>query len=269
MTKAFFQLLLTKDSLPYLGTVTPYKGIRIYLRPLMGMPGSSEYLQELMQRICGDFLTEGFLLLNHDDMFVGGNDVTSLLTNWFRLLLRLRENNITLSASKTYICPKRVTLLGWDWCQGTLSPNTHSISALASVSPRKTCTVMRSFIGSFKAVSRCIPRYASLVSPLEDAIKCLQGSQDITWSEELISSFNIAKSALKSPQTITIPKPSDQLVITVDASPLNKGLGATLFSQRDGKRCISGFFSFKLKAPQLNNWFPCEHEGRALAIAEV
>ena len=260
-------MLLSKESLPYLGTVTPYKGIRIYLRPPMGMPGSSEYLQELLQRVCGDFLTEGFLLINHDDMFIGSNDIESLLSCWLRLLLRLRENNISLSPSKTYICPKRVTILGWDWSEGTLSPNTHSISALASVSPPKTCTSMRSFIGSYKAISRCIPRYASLVSPLEDAIKGLKGNQPITWSAELMEHFDKAQTALKSPKTITIPRPTDQLVLTVDASPLNKGLGATLFAQREGKRLVSGFFSFKLKAHQLNNWFPCEHEGLAIASA--
>ena len=44
LKKSFFQMLLTKKSLPYMGTVTPFKGIRIYLHPPMGMPGSSEYL---------------------------------------------------------------------------------------------------------------------------------------------------------------------------------------------------------------------------------
>ena len=267
LTKAFFQMQLSDESLPYLGTVTPFKGLRIYLRPPMGMPGSSEYLQELLQRICGDFLQEGFLLLNHDDMFVGGDTSEALLISWYRLLLRLRENNITLSPSKTYICPKKVTILGWDWCEGTLSPNTHSISALATVSPPKTCTAMRSFIGSFKAISKCIPRYASLVSPLEDAIKGLKGNQLIIWSPDLSENFAKAQTALKSPRTITIPRTSDQLVLTVDASPLNKGLGATLFSLRGDQRMVSGFFSFKLKTHQLNNWYPCEHEALAIAAS--
>ena len=267
LTKAFFQMQLSDESLPYLGTVTPFKGLRIYLRPPMGMPGSSEYLQELLQRICGDFLQEGWLLLNHDDMFLGGNTFEEILSNWYRLLLRLRENNITISPSKTFICPRKVTVLGWDWSAGTLSANTHSISALGTVSPPKTCTAMRSFIGSFKAISRCIPRYASLVSPLEDAIKGLKGSQDITWHPDLSLCFTKAQSALKSPKTITIPRTTDQLVLTVDASPLNKGLGSTLFSQRGDKRYVSGFFSFKLKSHQLNNWYPCEHEALAIAAS--
>ena len=42
-------------------------------------------------------------------------------------------------------------------------------------------------------LSRCIPKYASLVSPLEDAIKGLSGSQLITWSPDLLEFFNKAQ----------------------------------------------------------------------------
>ena len=125
--------------------------------------------------------------------------------------------------------------------EGTLSPNTHRISALASVAPPKTCTAMRSFIGGFKAISRCIPKYACLLSPLEDATKGLQENHLITWSSELTEDFNTAQTALKSTKIITIPKPTHQLVLTVDTSALNEGLGATLFSQRGDKRLLSGF----------------------------
>ena len=123
---------------------------------------------------------------------------------------------------------------------------------------------MRSFIGAFKAVSRCIPGYATLVSPLEDAIKGLQGSQTINCSQDLHQVFRKAQEALKFPRTLTIPRPSDRLLMTVDASPKNKGLGATLFIIRDGERMVAEFFSFKLKEYQLS-WLPCEYE--ALAIA--
>ena len=43
LTKSFFQIPVAKSSIPYLGTVTPFKGLRVYLRAAMGMPGSSEY----------------------------------------------------------------------------------------------------------------------------------------------------------------------------------------------------------------------------------
>ena len=57
----------------YLATASPFKGLRVYTRSAMGMPGSSEYLQEFMLRVMGDFLLEGFVILFADDIFVCGN----------------------------------------------------------------------------------------------------------------------------------------------------------------------------------------------------
>ena len=125
---------------------------------------------------------------------------------------------------------------------------------------------MRSYIGAFKAVSRCVPQYASLLSGLEDSIKGLQGTQAINWTTELSLCFQQSQSALTSPVTLSIPKPSDQLILTVDASPLNKGLGATLFVCRHDKRYVAQFFSFKLKDHQVS-WYPCELEALAIATA--
>jgi len=263
-TKSFYQIRLAKSSMPYLATVTPIKGIRVYLRSAMGMPGSSEYLQELTSRVFGDFLQEGFVTMIADDLFIGANTIHELADNWSKVLERMHKNNLTLSASKTVICPKETVILGWLWKSGTLSPCSHKISALASVTPPKTCTAMRSFIGAFKAISRCIKGYSSLLSPLEDATKGLEGANSINWTQALTTCFNKAQTALRSPSILTIPKPSDHLILTVDASPVNKGLGATLFLQRDGKRHLAEFYSFKLKNHQLS-WNPCELE--ALAIS--
>ena len=109
------------------------------------------------------------------------------------------------------ICPKTTTILGWNWSLGTISPSIHKISALSSVSKPKTCTAMKSFIGAFRALSRCIPMYSLLLAPLEDSVKGLQGAQLIQWSPQLDSYFSTAQASLKSPRTLTIPVPSDKL----------------------------------------------------------
>ena len=85
--------------------------------------------------------------------------------------------------------PIKTTIHGWQWNAGTLTPLVHKISALALVDPPQTCTSMRSFIGAFKALSKCIPGYASLISPLEDAIKGLQGQNKIQWTDSLLGHF--------------------------------------------------------------------------------
>ena len=266
LTKSFFQIPVCRSSMKYLGTSTPFKGLRVYTRSAMGMPGSSEYLQELLSRVLGDFVQEGFVILLSDDIHVCGNSEDEVLFNWERVLERLSANNLSLSAAKTVVCPIRTTILGWQWNSGTLTPCIHKISALAVVEPPKTCSSMRSFIGAFKALSKCIPGYASLVAPLEDSIKGLQGQHKIQWSVSLRDHFENCRTALKSPKSVTIPTPSDRLVLTVDASVVNKGLGATLFVVRGERRLVGGYFSFKLNEHQLK-WLPCEHEALAITSA--
>ena len=107
------------------------------------------------------------------------------------------------------------------------------------------------FYRSFKAVSRCFPKYASLMSPLEDALKGLDGKDNIVRIEELSKHFQDVQSVLK-PAILTIPIVTDHLILTVDASPINKRLGATLYVQRDTKRLLAEFFSFKLKNHQVS-----------------
>ena len=110
LTKSFFQIPLSKSSIPYLGIVTPFKGLRVYTRSAMGMPGSSEFLKELLSRVFGQYLTEGFIVIKDDDMYIGASSPTELLTNWHKILDRLKQNNLYLSACKTVIALRRTTI---------------------------------------------------------------------------------------------------------------------------------------------------------------
>ena len=152
------------------------------------------------------------------------------------------------------------------WDSGPLSVTPHKIAPLASVDYPKTCTAMRSFLGGLKAIAKCIPKYSTLLSPLEDATKGLNGADQIAWCDELRASFKKAQTALVDVKTLTIPRPSDMLVITVDASPVNMGIGATLYVIRDGRRSVAEYFSLKLKSHQLG-WLPCELEALAIGTA--
>ena len=136
---------------------------------------------------------EGWILIIADDMYILSNSVDVLLGNWETVLEKMSRNGLSLSAPKTFICPKSFDVLGWKWTSGTLSITPHKLTPLISADPPKTCSNMRSYIGAFKALSRCIPRYSSLMSPLENSIKGLNGSQHFKWTDELHEHFNRCK----------------------------------------------------------------------------
>ena len=48
LTSAFYQIPLSKESMKFCGVATPFRGVRVYVRSAMGMPGSETALEELM-----------------------------------------------------------------------------------------------------------------------------------------------------------------------------------------------------------------------------
>ena len=81
LTHAFYQISLSKASMKYCGVATPFRGIRVYTRSAMGMPGSKTSLKELMCHVLGDFIQEGFAANLADDLYYGGNTPQELVSN--------------------------------------------------------------------------------------------------------------------------------------------------------------------------------------------
>ena len=131
LTTAYWQLLMNKSSKKYCGVHTPFKGVYVYNVGVMGLPGVEVALEELTCLILGDIVQQGRVAKLADDLFIGGNTVEELLNNFHLVLQRLLENNIKLSATKTFIAPKSVNVLGWIWSDGKLKASPHKISALS------------------------------------------------------------------------------------------------------------------------------------------
>ena len=266
LTSAFYQIPLAKESMKYCGVATPFKGVRVYKRSAMGMPGSETALEELMCRVLGSLLKEGSVVKVADDLYCGGNTPKELLLNFRKLLQALDRCDLRLSASKTVINPKETTILGWIWNAGTLKASPHRLNTLATCKAPDTVTQMRSFVGAYKVLSRVIPQCSSYLAPLDETTAGRQSNERISWTDELRSAFSKAQDALKNAHRITLPRPDDQLWIVTDGAVRNPGIGATLYVTRSGNLYLSGFFSAKLRGSQ-SSWLPCEIEALSIAAA--
>ena len=91
LLKSFYQIPLSHSSMKYCGVATPFKGIRVYTRSAMGLPGSETCLEELMSRILGDLIQEGCVAKIADDLYVSGNSPEGVLHNWRRVLSLLQQ----------------------------------------------------------------------------------------------------------------------------------------------------------------------------------
>ena len=148
---------------------------------------------------------------NSDDLYCGGNTPQELFCNWKRVLQALHNCNLRLSGQKTIICSKTTTILGWIWSAGSFSASPHRLNTLATYREPSTVGQMRSFIGTYKVLSRVIPRCSSYLTPL-DALTAGRPSQDaISWANDLRTAFHSGQTALSTALTITLPRPEDQL----------------------------------------------------------
>ena len=266
LSNAFYQIPLAQNSMKYCGVVTPFKGVRVYVRSAMGMPGSETALEELMCRVLGNLLQEGIVARVADDLYCGGNTPHELLKNWRKVLQALAHCNLKLSARKTVISPKSTTILGWIWTQGYIHASPHRISTLSTCDFPEKIGGLRSYIGAYKFLARVIPNCSQLLTLLEEATAGKKSQDAIEWTDALHSAFSDAKKALASNKAIILPVPTDQLWIVTDGSVKRHGIGATMYASRNGKPHLAGFFSAKLRKHQVT-WLPCEIEALSIAAA--
>ena len=271
LQQAYYQIPLSKETMRYCGVATPFKGVRVYTRCAMGLPGSETALEEVMNRVVGDLIMEGSAAKVADDLYCGGDTPEDAISAWSRLLQALDKNNLGLAAHKTIMFPKSTVVLGWVWKDGTLSACTHRIAALSAVAPPSTVRAMRSFIGAFKYLSRVVRQYSDIAHPLERSVAGRESQEKIEWTDELLVSFRKVQESLKDCHAIHIARPSDIVWIRTDGalkpdSSSNSGIAATLFLVRDGQVLLGGFFSAQLRKGQ-SLWLPCEVEALAIASA--
>ena len=266
LTSAFYQIPLAKQSMKYCGVATPFRGVRVYTRCAMGMPGSETALEELMCRVLGDLLQDGIVAKLADDLYCGGSTPEELLTNWEKVLRVLQKSDLRLASPKTVISPSSTTVLGWVWKQGTISASPHRIAVLTSCPLPDTVRSLRSFIGAYKVLSRVLPSCSEIISDLDNAVAGKQSQERIVWTDDLSEHFLKAQKSLSECKTITLPRPDDQLWVVTDGSVSKRGLGATLYVSRNNKLLLAGFFSAKLRKHQVT-WLPCEIEALSIAAA--
>ena len=157
LTSAFYQIPLAKESMKYCDVVAPFKEYESTLDPLWVCP-----VRKLSWRwLCAASLALCYVGKIADDRYCSGNTPQELFCNWKRVLQALHNCNLRLSARKTIICPKTITILGWIWSAGSLSASPHRLNTLTTYREPSTVDQMRSFIGAYKVLSCDIPRCSS------------------------------------------------------------------------------------------------------------
>ena len=119
------------------------------------------------------------------------------------------ESGLTFKPKKIIICPKTTQLFGWVKEMHSWRPTKHVLSPLASSEKPTTVKQLRSWLGAFKQIAECIKKCAILIGPLENAVGGKTSQPKLLWTNEMETSFSIAKKSLDNAKPIHYPKPDD------------------------------------------------------------
>ena len=263
LTDSFQQRWIAPNKQPYFCFNSPYKGTYVMLRLSQGFLNQSEELNEMLTVLLSEFVSKGWCIVFHDNLYVIGDEIDTTIERWKQVLETLNKNNLKLSEDKTFCFPDELELLGWIKQGRSLLPDPHRHNAL-KVTPRpETVKQLRSFLGAYRTFQKCKPKIHEILGDLQQIASNKKSSEKIEWTPELTSSFELSLKELDNLESLYLPSPDDQLIATFDYSM--KGLSATLWAHVDGQHKMVSTVSGECP-PRMSDWPPCDGEAASAAF---
>ena len=264
----YFQIPLRMDArhkkmLAYMCIKTAL-GTLCFTRAAMGLLGMDVFQDEMMQRIFGDLILDGKLITLADNIYFGADTLEGLSALLEEVLSRCEDADLRIKPSKVHINLKSADILGLHWSAGTLSPSPHKLEPLAHCDRPKTVSALRSFIGGVRFQEICLPgpELALASQPLDAEIPASRsGKELITWTPDLVQSFQEVQKILKNPLHVTVPRKGDTPYIVSDGCTSIPAGGTKLFLKRPGVEGFLASFHHGCRLPKrLKEYSPCEIE---------
>ena len=251
-----------------MGIMTPYKGIRVLTRAGQGLLGSDVELEELLCRVLGQAISDGYCLAVRDDIIIGGNTVDQAITNYERVLMQLNNNNLKLSPNKVRLFPADTEIYGYRVKDGCIEPSEHRVTSIGKTKIESLTSVksVNSWKGLYKTLIGHLPGLAMVMSPFDSATGGKSSRETFTWTPALTAAFNQAMSHLDKVNKTYLPAPHEQLLLLPDTMSVPPCTGWVMYTKRDDKLLPVTYCSAKLK-DYMVKWFPCEKEGVGTVLA--
>ena len=226
LVHGYFQMSLDERS-SYLTTFLLEWGKYRYLRCPMGLINSSD---DFCQR------TDSFLsglkdtLKLVDDILTWASSENELKQRIKDILDRLRENKVTVSASK-FVISREVKFAGFIFEGTKVKPDPARLESIDSFASPKDRTELKSFLGAVNQLSIFVPDLTYLTSYNN---KLLKKETSWIWTPDHEAAFKAVKTAIKAKMELSLFDRSAETRLLCDASKL-KGLGFALIQVKEGK----------------------------------
>jgi len=244
----------------------------------MGLQSSSCAFSLALSFVLGDYRKLGYKMKCYiDDISIYSQDVASHLKTLEYILERFSAHNLLVSFTKSKFLACSVNFLGYKLGEDSIEPQNDKVKVIESLQPSKTHHDVQCLLGKLGFLSRFIPNFAQIVSPIR---KLLRGQlpvdsqkqnprKVVDWNTECDVALTKAKKVIIDKAHLKYPifDEACPFVLYTDAS-LN-GIGYSLFQIDWDKRLRPVYHSGRSLRETEKNYPILILEGVAIACGLI
>ena len=219
MNQGYNQLELEPNS-RYITTFLSHIGLWRFKCLNFGISSAAEVFQNAIRETLAGL--QGVINVS-DDILIFGKSQAEHDASLKSCFQRLRENGLTLNASKCVYNKTSLDFLGYTFTDGGIKVDQKKVDAVVHLPDPSNQSEVRSLLGMINFCSRFIPRYADLTRTLRELT---HKSSPWTWTSEHSKALNKLKEALAGSPTLSYFDIDKETAIFLDASPV--GVAAIL-----------------------------------------
>ena len=250
ISKAYYHLPLEEESRDYTAFSTPRAHWRFRRLPF-GLKNAPAQFQKEMQTILHGFAREK-LVVYLDDILLKETTFEKHVQLVDDVLTALESQGIKLNGRKCTWFQPEVKFLGHIISSSGLRKSPEYVDQIQRLDKPRTVHQLRQFLGIVNYQRKFVKDCSTIAKPLS-ALTGLPAKTVLTWTDEMIESFEQLKSDMQADVTLAFPdyRPdASPLCLWVDASAI--GAGACLTQEQDGQPRFIAFASMTFTSAQKN-----------------
>lgn len=263
LRSSFWQIPLSPESREKTAFAIPGRGLYHFKVLPFGLSNAAQCQQRLMDAVFGPEL-EPNVFVYLDDIIIVSKTFEEHLRLLKEVAKRLRDANLTVNLDKCEFFRPSLKYLGFVVDKNGLRTNPEKVNAMINFPMPRTTTEIKRFTGMCGWYRRFIPRFSTLMAPINELLKGRKKGQKISWTPEADRAFEDVKQALVSAPVLASPNFSLPFVLQCDAS--DTGLGSVLTQQQEGEEKVIAFASRSLSKSE-RNYSVTERECLAVVFA--